>query len=79
MSRARNHMDCFTGGRGCWVGDDATCPMRPKTEAAAPFPDGWPTVPAITVTRDGRVVVAAPLMDDRQVIEVGPYKIWVNR
>lgn len=47
--------------------------------AAAPFPDGWPNVPSITVTLDGKPIMSAPLLDDRQTFNVGPYKVWVTR
>lgn len=53
--------------------------MSDNEGSAAPFPDGWPTVPALTVTLDGRVILAAPLMDERQSFAVGPYKVWVNK
>lgn len=26
----RTHMDCYSGGSGCLLGQDATCPMREK-------------------------------------------------
>jgi len=47
-------------------------------EATAPFPDGWPEVPSLTVTLDGKPVMSAPLMDGRHVFEVGPFRVWVT-
>jgi len=57
------------------------CESQPASTPVqdAPFPDGWPTVPSLTVTRNGRVILAAPLMDDHQSFDVGPYKVWVTR
>ena len=45
----------------------------------APFVDGWPNVPSITVTLDGKAVMSAPLLDRRAFFDVGPYRVWVNK
>lgn len=50
----------------------------PGAEEEAPFVDGWPTSPALTVTLNGKPILAAPLMNERQSFFVGPYKVWVN-
>lgn len=70
----------FPDCRACQMWKDAGASWpRPCKRHYGPFPDGWPDVPSLIVTLDGKVTMAAPLMDARQSFDVGPYKVWITR
>lgn len=73
LTRQRFHVHC---GETHVPGPCRDGVTRPAEDA--PFPDGWPSVPSLTVTLDGRACLSAPLVNDRQSFDVGPYKVWIT-